>query len=34
MQGVADTDKGDAGHKGGEGRMDKTGGDCGARPEE
>ena len=30
MQGVADTDKGDAGDGGGEGRMDKTGCDCGA----
>ena len=25
MERVADTDKGDAGHEGGEGRMDKTG---------
>ena len=30
VQGVADTDKGDAGYEGGEGRMDKTGCDCGA----
>ena len=30
MEGVADTDKGDAGHEGGEGGMDKTGCDCGA----
>ena len=30
VQGVADTDKGDASHEGGEGRMDKTGCDFGA----
>jgi len=30
---VADTDKGDAGDGGGEGRMDKTGCDCGAGSE-
>ena len=30
---VADTDEGDAGDGGGEGRMDKTGCDCGAGPE-
>ena len=33
VQGVADTDEGDAGDGGGEGRMDKTGCDCGAGPE-
>ena len=31
---VADSDKGDAGHEGGEGRMDKTGRNFGAGPEE
>ena len=30
MEGVADTDKGDAGDGGGKGRMDKTGCDFGA----
>ena len=30
MERVADTDKGDAGHEGGKGGMDKTGCDCGA----
>ena len=30
VEGVADTDECDAGHEGGEGRMDKTGCDCGA----
>ena len=33
VQGVADTDKGDAGDGGGKGRMDKTGCDCGAGTE-
>ena len=30
MEGVADTDKGNAGHEGGEGGVDKTGCDFGA----
>ena len=30
MEGVADTDEGDAGHEGGEGGMDKTGCNFGA----
>ena len=33
VQGVADTDEGDAGDGGGKGRMDKTGCDCGAGTE-
>ena len=33
VEGVADTDKGDAGDGGGEGRMDKSGCDCGAGTE-
>ena len=33
MEGVADTDDGDAGDGGGEGRMDKTGCDFGAGTE-